>query len=169
MKKILSHLEYILIFPLAIMSMLSAINQNIVLFSVGVCLFIEGICYVFLAINKYKFRAAAGIISFINGAISIVILLLLAISMLPDVAPLYYVIYVVIYLIFKIITLIYYFRIKDDLMCIIYKEFSIVMIMLIINLLACILFYNFNQDETLDYMIDVLVKVFVDNYHFHFL
>ena len=164
MKKLMYHLEYILIFPLAIMSILSAINANIVLLSVGICLFIEGICYIFLVTNKNKLKAAAGIITFINGAISIVVLLLLAISMLPNTAPLYYVIYTLIYLTYKIFSYFYYRHIKDDLMSTIYKEFAVIMIMLIINLLACILFYNFDPNESLDYMIDVLVKIFVDNY-----
>lgn len=164
MKKILPHLEYILLLPLAIISILSGLNKNFILILVGVGFFVEGICYIFLATNKAKARKFAGILSFINGAISIVILLFFAITMLPEVAPLYYLIYVVIYGIFKIFTFFYYLHFKDDLNFIIYKEFSIVVIMLLINLIACILLYNFDQNETLDYMIDVLVKVFVDNY-----
>ena len=164
MKRILPHLEYILLLPLAIISILSGLNKNFILILVGVGFFVEGICYIFLATNKAKTRKFAGILSFINGAISIVILLFFAITMLPEVAPLYYLIYVVIYGIFKIFTFFYYLHFKDDLNFIIYKEFSIVVIMLLINLIACILLYNFDQNETLDYMIDVLVKVFVDNY-----
>ena len=83
--------------------------------------------------------------------------------MLPEEAPLYYIIYVIIYLIFKIFTLIYYSLNKSDLNYVVYKEYAIVVIMQIINLIACILLYNFNQEETLDYMINLLVKIFVDN------
>ena len=164
MKKILPHLEYILIIPLAIISIISGINKNFVLSLVGVGLFVQGICYILLAFNNKKTGIFAGILSFINSAISVAILLLFAITMLPEVAPLYYLIYVVIYGIFKLFTLFYYMHYKDDLKMIIYKEFAIIMIMLIINLIACILLYNFDQNETLDYMIDVLVKIFVDYY-----
>ncbi len=164
MKKIMYHLEYILILPLAIMSILSAINENFILLLVGVGLFLEAICYIFLATNNNKLKISTGLISFINGAGSIVSLLFLAISMLPNTAPMYYIIYTLCYLIFKIFSFFYYRHIKDDLMATIYKEFSIVIIMLLINLLACIIFYNFDPDESLSYMIDMLVKIFVNNY-----
>lgn len=164
MKKLMYHLEYILLLPLAVMSILSAINENIVLLSVGICFFIETISYLFLVFNNKILKYSAGIIKFINGAISTVALLLLAISMLNNTAPLYYVIYALFYLSFKIFTFFFYLHYKDDLYSIIYKELSINMIMQIINLLACIIFYNFDKEENLTYMIDVLTRVVKDNY-----
>lgn len=164
MMKILKHLEYILIIPLAIISIISGIGKNYILSLVGIYLLVQGICYIFLAINKNQAKILSSILSFINNFLGTIILLFFAISMLPEEAPLYYIIYVIIYLIFKIFTLIYYSLNKSDLNYVVYKEYAIVVIMQIINLIACILLYNFNQEETLDYMINLLVKIFVENY-----
>ena len=60
MKKIIYNLEYILILPLAIMSILSAINENFILLLVGVGLFLEAICYIFLATNNNKLKISTG-------------------------------------------------------------------------------------------------------------
>ncbi len=165
MKKIMYHLEYILILPLAIMSILSSTYEHLVLTSVAICLAIQTLCYIFLATNKHRLKVAAGVISFINGAFGIVALLLLAIANLPNEAPLYYTIYTFFYLGFKIFTFFYYMRIKNDLTATIYKEYSIVVIVLIVNLLLCILLYNFDDNENLPYMINILFKVFVEEYN----
>ena len=163
MKKTLYHLEYILIIPIAIMLFIAA-KRNLVLWSVGATFLIEAIAYLLLAINNHKIKIASGIINFINGAGAIAVLLLLAISELPSRLPMYLLIYVIAYSAIKIIMNIFYLKNKDDLTCIIYKEYGVVMIMLIINLIACMLFYSFSSEENLGYMTDVLYRIFIKQY-----
>ncbi|MBQ9899782.1 MAG: hypothetical protein IJM36_01495 [Acholeplasmatales bacterium] len=163
MKKLMYHLEYILIFPIAIILFILA-DRNLVLWSVGATFLLQAIAYMLLASNIHKIKAISGIITFINGAAGTVILLLLAISELPHKFPLYFLIYVISYMVFKIFTIFYYRYNKNDFKCIIYKEYAIIMVMFVINLIACILLYNFKEEESLDYMVDVLYRIVADNY-----
>ena len=163
MKKIMYHLEYILIIPLIIMSFIFASWDNFIYYLIGICFSIMALCYILLLINKSKTKALSGIFMFINGAVFIVILLLLAISKLSNKVFWAFAIYAGIYGIFKIFSFIYYRQFKD-LKNTIYKEYSIIMIMIMINLITCMIIYNFDEDESLTYMVEILVKIFVDNY-----
>lgn len=145
MNKILMHLEYILIIPLAIISIILAPVISNIFYFVFAFLMLEVIAYMLLSLNKHILGIISGIITFINGAFSIVILLLFALSKLNGFIPLYYQIYVIFYLGFKIFTLFYYRKIKT-ISNVIYKELSIVMIMLIINLILCVFFYIIGDD-----------------------
>ena len=89
MKKLMYHLEYILIFPIAIICFILA-DRNLVLWTVGGTFLLQAIAYMLLASNIHKIKAISGIITFINGAAGTVILLLLAISELPHKFPLYF-------------------------------------------------------------------------------
>ena len=163
MKTIFKHLEYILILPLIAFSIYLGFLNDYIMFFIGLGFILSFVSYLLLIFKNKKVKLASGIISLLNGPYFIIILLLLCISMLGVIVPLYYLIYSIAYFIFKVITIIYYAN-QDDIESIYYKEYALLMVFYLFNLIFCILLYNFNSGETLFYMIDVLTRVFVDNY-----
>ena len=163
MKTIFKHLEYILILPLIAFSIYLGFLNDYIMFFIGLGFILSFVSYLLLIFKNKKVKLASGIISLLNGPYFIIILLLFCISMLGVIVPLYYLIYSIAYFIFKVITIIYYAN-QDDIESIYYKEYALLMIFYLFNLIFCILLYNFNSGETLFYMIDVLTRVFVDNY-----
>ena len=162
MKLILKHLEYILILPLLIMSIILGFTCDNIMLLISGGFLLCFVSYFLLIFNNKKVKIASGIISLINGPFFIVILLLLTISMVGKIIPLYYLIYSLFYLIFKIFTIIHY-RIINDLESIYYKEFSIIMISYLSNLILCILLYNYNDGNSLFYLSDLFNKLFIQN------
>ena len=162
MKLILKHLEYILILPLLIMSIILGFTCDNIMLLISGGFLLCFVSYFLLIFNNKKVKIASGIISLINGPFFIVILLLLTISMVGKIIPLYYLIYSLFYLIFKIFTIIYY-RIINDLESIYYKEYSIIMISYLSNLILCILLYNYNDGNSLFYLSDLFNKLFIQN------
>jgi len=163
MKTIFKHLEYILILPLIAFSIYLGFLNDYIMFFIGLGFILSFVSYLLLIFKNKKVKLASGIISLLNGPYFIIILLLFCISMLGVIVPLYYLIYSIAYFIFKVITIIYYAN-QDDIESIYYKEYALLMVFYLFNLIFCILLYNFNSGETLFYMIDVLTRVFVDNY-----
>ena len=163
MKTIFKHLEYILILPLIAFSIYLGFLNDYIMFFIGLGFILSFVSYLLLIFKNKKVKLASGIISLLNGPYFIIILLLFCISMLGVIVPLYYLIYSIAYFIFKVITIIYYAN-QEDIESIYYKEYALLMVFYLFNLIFCILLYNFNSGETLFYMIDVLTRVFVDNY-----
>lgn len=161
MKKVLYHLEYILIIPLIVMSIILGMQNDFIMYALSGGFLLCFSSYLLLVLNNQKCKIISGIIQFINGPFIIVILLLLATMRLSYLIPYYYIFYVIFYLAFKIFTFIYYRINDDDYLSVVYKENALMMIIYITDLFVCILFYRFHQNELLSFIFLIVKLAFI--------